>query len=88
MAANVISAALHLCISGHIDPPTPVMLSNICSVVVNETQRKLSILPERIDLYEKGLVSFCWVIPSLAHTAQRTCSPMGQAPMLLFYRML
>jgi hypothetical protein len=69
MATNVVLAAIRLCISGHIDIPSLETLQRICAVVANEAHQKLSILPERIELYEKGLVSTSDIDSALADTS-------------------
>jgi hypothetical protein len=87
MAASVIRATIHLCISGDIEIPSPEMLSEIRFKVVNAIHRKLAVLPDRIDLYEKGLVSFWRNINSILTKVHRTYFLMGPMPMLRFCQM-
>lgn len=57
MAMTVISIATRHCISGHIEPPSIEVQQKMCTVIAEGVHQQLRILPERIEMYETGLVS-------------------------------
>lgn len=59
MSMMVISTAIRHCLSGHIEPPSMEIQQKLCAVMAEEVHQQLRILPERLEMYEKGLVSSC-----------------------------
>ncbi|KAJ9100539.1 hypothetical protein QFC21_003582 [Naganishia friedmannii] len=58
MAMAVISVITGHSITGHIEPPDAIMQELICTAIVEGLRQCLKILPERMELFEKGLELF------------------------------
>lgn len=64
MAMVVISVIIGHCTAGQIDTPDTKMQELVCTAIVGALRQCLKILPERMELFAKGLVSCLSVNPT------------------------
>lgn len=85
MALTVISTVIRHCISGHIESPSIDIQEKMCTVIADSLHQQLGILPERIEMYQKGLVSTLppgWTVLKLAQDLFSNGSSIDSAALI------